>query len=342
MKYKVFILPFLLLGIGVAAGQVSSHAATVFPKTPAQSAAGPSQSAANKPVVRVNSSVLTDADLVREEYAIFPYARQHNGIPKEFEKQIRDGALKMIIFEELVYQEALRQRVTVPAVKLQHAEAEFRKQFATPEQYNAFLQTDFNGSHELLVQKIQRSLLIEAYLKTEVDDKSVISNAEVRAYYDKNPARFHHPETFTFQTISILPPANATAVQLKEARTRADSALRQAKATKTAEQFGLLAEKISDDDYRVMMGQHKPLPVDEMAPQVVKALGAMHPNDMSDLIQVEQAYTIVRLQAHTPAGQAKFEEVKPQLQKELQETKRNQLRAVLDQKLRRTAKIEEL
>ncbi len=343
MRYKIFILPFLLLGIGAAIAQVSSHAPTVFTNTPAQSAAKPAQSSGtNKPVARVNSAVLTDADLVREEYAIFPYAKQHNGIPKEFEKQIRDGALKMIIFEELVYQEALREKVTVPAVKLQHAEAEFRKQFATPEQYNAFLQSDFNGSHQLLQQKIQRSLLIEAYLKVQVDDKCVISTAEARAYYDKNPARFHHPETFTFQTISILPPANATAPQLKEARTRAESALRQAKATKTAEQFGLLAEKISDDDYRVMMGQHKPMPVDEMAPQVVKALQAMHPNDMSDLIQVEQAYTIVRLQAHTAAGQAKFEDVKAQLQKELQEKKRNQLRSSLDQKLRKNAKIEEL
>ena len=68
----------------------------------------------------------------------------------------------------------------------------------------------------------------------------------------------------------------------------------------------------------------------------------MHPNDMSDLIQVEQAYTIVRLQAHTPAGQAKFEDVKAQLQNELQEKKRNQLRSALDQKLRKNAKIEEL
>jgi len=342
MRYKIFILPYLLLSIGVAVAQVSSHAPTVFANSPAQNPARTSPSAVSKPVARVNSAILTDADLVREEYAIFPYARQHNGIPKEFEKQIRDGALKMIIFEELVYQEALREKVTVPAVKLQHAEADFRKQFATPEQYTAFLQSDFNGSHQLLQQKIQRSLLIEAYLKTTVDDKCVISTTEVRAYYDKNPARFHHPETFTFQTISILPPANATAAQLKEARTRAESALHQAKATKTAEQFGLLAEKISDDDYRVMMGQHKPLPVDEMAPQVVKALQAMHPNDMSDLIQVEQAYTIVRLQAHTPAGQAKFEEVKAQLQKELQEKKRNQLRASIDQKLRKNAKVDEL
>jgi peptidyl-prolyl cis-trans isomerase SurA len=342
MNHKFSILPCLLLGIAAASGQVSSHAPTVFTNSPAQIAAKPAPLAASKAVARVNSAVLTDADLVREEYAIFPYAKQHNGIPKEFEKGIHDGALKMLIFEELVYQESLHRKMTVPAAKLQHAEAEFRKQFATPEEYNAFLQTDFNGSHVMLEEKISRSLLIEAFLKTEVEDKSVISPADVRTYYDKNPVRFHHPETFTFQTISILPPANATAAQLKEVRTRAENALRQAKTTKTAEEFGLLAEKISDDDYRVMMGQHKPLPADQMAPQVVKALLAMHPNDMSGLIQVEQAFTIVRLQVHSPAGQTKFEEVKPQLQKELHEAKKNQLRAVLDQKLRQNAKIEEL
>ena len=301
MKYKYIFLSFLLLGIGAAGAQVSSHAPTVFTQAPTQNIVKPAP-VADKPVARVNSVVLTDADLVREEYAIFPYARQHNGIPKEFEKQIRDGALKMIIFEELAYQEALGRKMTVPAVKLQRAEADFHKQFATPEEYNGFLQSDFHGSQQLLLEKIRRSLLIEAFLKVEVEDKSLISPAVVRAYYDKNPARFHHPEMFTFQTISILPPANATAAQLKEARTRAESALRQAKATKTAEEFGLLAEKFSDDDYRVMMGQHKPLPVDQMAPQVVKALMQCTPNDMSDLIQVEQAYTIVRLQVHSPQG----------------------------------------
>jgi parvulin-like peptidyl-prolyl isomerase len=91
-----------------------------------------------------------------------------------------------------------------------------------------------------------------------------------------------------------------------------------------------------------MMGQHKPVPADQMAPQVIKALVAMHPNDMSGLIQVDQIYTIVRLQAHTRAGQTKFEEVKGQLNTELEKNKRNQLRATLDQKLRQNAKIEEM
>ncbi len=274
--------------------------------------------AVGKPVARVNGSVLTDIDLVREEYSIFPYARQHNGIPKELAPQIRSGALKMIIFEELVYQEALRRKMTIPAAKMQRAEADFRRQFSTPEEFNHIAAERVSGSQQLLEEKIRRSLLIEALLKKKLKIKAAVSPAEVRAYYDKNPARFQHPESFTFQTISVLPPAKATADQLKEGRKRAEDALRQAKATKTAEEFGLLAEKISDDDYRVMMGQHKPVPVNELAPQVVKALRAMKPGDVSDVIQIEQAYTIVRLQAHTPAGKTKFEEVKAQLEKELQ------------------------
>jgi hypothetical protein len=329
------------MGFMPAGAQSGSHPSTAFTPARTQGAATLALAPTGKPVVRVNGSVLTDTDLVREEYAIFPYARQHNGIPKELAPQIRDGALKMIVFEELVYQEALRRKMTVPAVKMQHAEADFRKQFATPDEFSAFLQSDFHGSQQLLIDKIRRSLLIEALLKTEVENKSAISLAETRTYYDRNPARFQHPESFTFQTISVLPPAKPTADQLREGRACADRALRQAKATRTAEEFGLLAEKISDDDYRVMMGQHKPVPIGQLAPQVVKALLAMQPGDVSNVIQIEQAYTIVRLGAHTPAGEAKFEDVKAQLETDLQINKTNQLRAELDRKLRQNAKIEE-
>jgi len=341
MKLRVTFLVVLLGSVSAVSAQVTSHKPTVFTGS-AATAAGPQRQDAMA-VARVNGVVLTNADLVREEYAIFPYAKQHNGgIPKEFEKQIRDGALKMIIFEELVYQEALRRKIAIAPGRMQRAEADFRKQFATPQEFRKFLQSDFNGSQQLLNEKIRRSLLIEALLKVEVEDKCNFTTAEVKAFYDKNPSKFHHSETYTFQTISVLPPQNATAAQLKEALNKAQNSLKQAKATKTAEEFGLLAEKISDDDYRVMMGQHKPMPAEQLAPQVLKALSAMKPNDVSELIQIDQAYTIVRLQAHTPAGQTKFEEVKAELAKSLKEGKRNKLRMVLDSKLHQNARIEEL
>jgi parvulin-like peptidyl-prolyl isomerase len=337
MKRNFPLLSIFFLAIAAVGAQVASHAPTVFTATPDQAPAP-----AVKVVARVNGSALTDADLVREEYAIFPYARQHNGIPKDLEPQIRSGALKMIIFEELVYQEALRSKLTIPPAKMQQAEADFRKQFATPDEFDALLQNEFHGSQQMLREKVRRSLLIDTFLHKEIENKCQVSPAEVRAYYDQNPARFEQAESFTFQTISFMPPAKAAPDQSSVGRKRAQDALRQAKATKSSEEFGLLAEKISEDDYRVMMGQHKPLPVNELAPQVLKALNAMKPGDVTDVIQIDQIYTIIRLGAHTQAGKAKFEDVKPQLEKELPQTKRNQLRAALDKKLRENAKIDVL
>lgn len=335
-RYGIFALI-----AATAGGQVASHAPTGVTSAPTANSTVSTSIAADKPVATVNGTVLTGADLLREEYAIFPYARQHNGVPKELAAQIRDGAMKMLVFEELSYQEALRRHMTISPARMQRAEAQFQKQFPSPDQFNAFVQSEFHGSRRLLDEKIRRSLLIEAFLKMEVEDKCTITPAELRTAYDKNAARYRHPEMYAFQTISVLPPPNATADQLKEGRKRADQALRQAKQTKSAEEFGLLAEKLSDDDYRVVMGQHKPVPVNELAPQVVQALRTMKVGDVSDLIQIDQAITILRLSEHLPAGQTKFEDVKAQLAKELQQTKRNQLRAALDRQLRQKAKIEE-
>ncbi len=99
--------------------------------------------------------------------------------------------------------------------------------------------------------------------------------AQARAYYEKNPEQFRIPESFAVQTISIIPPENATPDQLKEARKRAEDALRQAKPTKNYEEFGLLAEKISEDDYRVMMGDHKAVDRAKLPPPVLQAVLTM-------------------------------------------------------------------
>jgi parvulin-like peptidyl-prolyl isomerase len=297
----------------------------------------------DKPVARVNGTVLTDRDLMREMYSLFPYARQHNGqIPPEMEPQIRAGALKMIVFEELVYQDAVRRNVTVPAAKLQKAENDFHAQFNDPVEYRRFLNSEFKGSEKLLNEKIRRSLTIDAALKAQVDDRSAVTVAEARAYYDKNPARFEYPDAFAFQTISFLPPAKAMPDNLKELHKRAEDALKKAKATKNYEEFGVLAESISEDDYRVMMGEHKFVERSKLAPQVVQTLLAMKPGDVSDIIQIEQAYTIVRLIQHVPAGKRSFNDVKDSLQKELGKNKAEELRSALDKRLRKAAKVEEL
>jgi parvulin-like peptidyl-prolyl isomerase len=342
MKHPLPICALLLATLSAAPAQVASHGPTAVANTTPSQAATAQVSVpqvSDKPVARVNGAVLTDRDLLREMYAIFPYAQQHNGFPKAQEAAIRQGALEMIIFEELVYQEGVRRNLTISAEKLNRAESDFRKQFTNPDQYQQFLQAEMHGSAQQLRQQMKRSLLIEQVLKSDVENRAAVSGAEVKAYYDKNPARFTEPESFSFQSISIMPPLKPTATQAKEAQKRAEDAMRQAKATKSYQEFGLLAEKISEDDFRVNMGDHKVVGRDKLPPQVVKALIALPNGQVSGPIQIESAYTIIRLNAHNTAKKRSFEEVKADLKVELQKSKYEKMRSSLAKQLRAKAKI---
>ena len=338
MKYQLPICGFLFLALTAATAQIASHTPSAIANT-ASAQTSPLQ-VSDKPVARVNGAVLTDRDLLREMYAIFPYAQQHNGFPKAQEAAIRQGALEMIIFEELVYQEAERRKLSVSAEKLNQAQADFRKQFSSPDQYQQYLQSEMHGSEQRVRQQIRRSLLIEQVLKTDVELKDTVTAAEIQAYYEKNSARFSQPDTFTFQSISIVPPLKDSPEQAKQARSKAEGALRQAKATKSYQDFGLLAEKISEDDFRVNMGDHKAVSSDKLPPQVVKAFQAMQVGQVSGIIQIESAFTILRLNAHTPARKKPLSEVKTELKQDLLKSKYEKLRSNLAKQLKAKAKIE--
>jgi parvulin-like peptidyl-prolyl isomerase len=338
MEFRLCMMAAALFCGSMVFGQtpmLSSHTSTV--NNPTQG----TLTATMKPVVRVNGAVLTEADVVRQMYTIFPYASQHGGFPKAMETDIRNGAIEMIIFEELLYQEAKRMKIPIAPEQLNRAEAAFRKQLGSSA-YEQYLRTECQGSKQVLREKIRRSLLIEKMLETEVEQKSVVTAMEAKAYYDKNPKQFEKSESLRIQTISIIPPKSGGAAVDKEARRRAEEAYKLAKETKSYQDFGLLAEKLSDDDWHVNMGDRNFVQISALPPPVAKAAAAMKPGEVSNLIQLGNAYTIFRLVEHELAGKTPYAAVKTKLQSDLQKQKRVELRAALNQKLRKNAKIEVL
>jgi hypothetical protein len=350
MKHLLCAVLVVITGMASAGAQIASHASTLPTARPASNGSAPSaknvsiapaMQVTGKPIAKVNGVVITDKELLREMYTIFPYAKQHNGFPKELEPEIRRGALDMIIFDELVYQEAKRRNVTIPPDKLAGAEKAFRKQFPTNAAYQSFLKSETNGTEAAMNDKIKRALMIETLLSREVEANAVVTSVQAKTYYENNLKQYEHEETVHIQSISILPP-NANGAVMKEAQWHAEDAAKQAKQTKTFREFGLLAEKLSDDDFRVNLGDRKTQDLSKLPPPVVSALASMKPGDVSDLIQLGNAYTIIRLEARTPAGVTPFNEVKVQLQSNMQKEKTQQLRSALGQKLRKNASIETL
>ena len=338
MKFRLQLAALLLVllsSIGGLAQMARSHSAK-----PAARAVPVSTTQA-KPVARVNGTVLTARDLLRQMLTDFPYARQHGGrFPKAIEGDMRDKALQEIVVDELMYQEALRRKLTVSPAKLQAEMRAFRKQFATKEEFQQYLKLEQGGSMANLSAKTSRALLIEQVMRTDVMAKTRVSVAEVRAYYDKHPEHFRRSETIAIQTISLVIPDNSTEKEKAEIRKRAEELLKEAKATKDYEGFGVLAEKKSEDDWHVMMGDHHTIFPGSMPPPVEKAAFAMKPGQISDLIQTENSWCIVRLNAHEDARLLPFAEVRPQIKQDMEAQKTGAARAQLVQRLTKNSKIE--
>jgi parvulin-like peptidyl-prolyl isomerase len=91
------------------------------------------------------------------------------------------------------------------------------------------------------------------------------------------------------------------------------------------------------------MGDHKFADRSKLPPAVVSALLNMQPNQVSGIIEFDvNAYTILRLNAHIPAGMQQFDTIKDGLREHLKKQKTEQLRSALAAHLSKSARIERL
>jgi len=339
MKNELRICAMIVIVTLAATAQVASHAPTMQTASVSPAVSAP----ADKAVLRVNGAVFTDRDLAREMLNVFPYAKEHGGkFPKDSEPQIRKQAMRNLEFEELVYQDAVRRGITVTPAKLNQAVKDFRAQFDSQAEYQQYLKAEQNGSAKELRTKIHRAIVIDQALKALIDKKARFTDAALKTFYDKNPERFRKPDSISLQTITIAYGDNPKPNDKQKAREQADAALKQARATKDYEGFGLLAEKVSMDDWRVMMGDHKWLHRGRMPEAVEKVVFTMKPGEISDVIDTGDSFCIARVNGRENSHLVSFNEIKPQLKDDLEQQKKDELRAALDKQLRVNAKIEEL
>jgi parvulin-like peptidyl-prolyl isomerase len=316
----------------MAQGPVASHA----PASPATASAAPAPTVV---IARVNGVALTQADLLNQEQAIFPYFRFHGGsIPPSAEPEIRRRSLQRMVLDELLYQEAHRRKLTVAEAQLQKGLREMRKGFPSAQAYRTAVGQKY-GSVAAFEQRIRRNLLTKQLWDAEVTRKSAVTDAELRAYYQNNKARFVRPEAASLQSISILLPKDANEEQKQQARKRAEGLLPKARAARNREEFGVLAEQVSEDPWRVMMGDHKWVHRGEVDPQF-EQIFSMKPGATSGVVESREGFHILRVNDQQPQRQMTFEEMRDRLRKELEKIRRDQRAEQFEQQLRKKAKIE--
>ncbi len=333
----------LALSIGAALLALSTGAQNT-PLIPSHQPAVPAAAvrpAVESPVARVNGAVLTERDLQREMQKIFPYAGVHgNRMPGGFPPEVRRKALDQILFEELLYQEALRRRMTVSTSMFDDLLQQALSRFPSRAEFESYAAQEYGGIKGFEHQ-LRRGLLIALFADQEIARKARVSDAQVRQFYNANQNRFRKPASAWIQSISFQLSANATPAQRAQVRQRAEQVLLLAKAARDYEQFGLLAEKYSEDDWRVMMGDHKWIHRGRMPSAVEDVAFTLKAGETSGLIATPEALVIVRVNSTQPQTRIPFTQVQDSLRKDLQEARERDLRARLERQLRKTFSVEE-
>ena len=260
-------------------------------------------------IARVNGVALTQAQLDQEMQSLFPYYSIHGGrVPAGAEAEIRRKAIHDLVLHELVYQEARRRNLQVPPLQWQKRLQKIRQGFPSRQAYEAAATKQY-GSVAAYEHALRRVMLVEQLWDAEVTRKSVVTVEAERAYYQSHKNQYVRPEAVWLQTITINSPGNATAEEKQQAHQIAEQILVKAKAAKDYEEFGMLAQQLSQDDWRVMMGDHRWVHRGTVTPDLEQAVFSMKAGETSGVVEFSSGYVILRANEHQPKRQMSFTEM---------------------------------
>ena len=190
--------------------------------------------------------------------------------------------------------------------------------FATAEYAAKLNPTDaelelFYKANESLFQAPEQANIEYVLLDVETIKKSItVNEAELKAYFDQNAARLSGAEERRASHILIASPKGAPEVERQKAKAKAAELLVLAK--KSPNLFADVAKKNSQDPGSAPSGGDLDFFArSAMVKPFSDAAFAMQKGDISDVVESEFGYHIIKLTDIKVANQRSFEEMKPDL-----------------------------
>ncbi len=173
------------------------------------------------------------------------------------------------------------------------------------------------------LEMITNNFLAFQYLQKEVISKIKVTEKEAKAYYDKNPDLFKSPEQIKARHILIQVPKESSDEEKKKLKEKAEEVLKKVKA---GEDFTKLAAEFSDDSgTKSKGGDLGSFSKGSMVPAFEQAAFALKAGEVSDLVETEFGFHVIKVDEKKEAVSEPFpaikEKVTKQALREKQETK---------------------
>ncbi|MHB8708511.1 MAG: SurA N-terminal domain-containing protein [Desulfuromonadales bacterium] len=235
--------------------------------------------------------------------------------------KVRDGLQKNVTVSDAEIEQEFRNReekVNLEVVRI--APAAFEAQVRVDDQQLAAF---FEARKEEFRTAEEISLKFVEFLPQSYVDQVTFDDAELETFYRRNLDRFEIPEQARAAHILVLVPEGADAAVRAAKRAQAEKLLTEARGGKD---FAALARDFSDDKASAVNGGDLgSFSRGTMVPAFEQAVFALKPGEISDLVETQFGYHIIKLTSHNEAQIRPLAEVSDEIKRGLRAEKSRQL-----------------
>ncbi|WP_243371966.1 peptidylprolyl isomerase [Geotalea sp. SG265] len=261
------------------------------------------------PVAKVNGTIITRQDLDRAVKVLVAQNRLPQPLPPEQQKQAEDAALDQLISAELLYQAGQKSEIKDLDKQVEEKIGQNRAKFSSSAEFDKALKS-VDMSEKDLKDFTRKDLVITTFIERDIVSKIKVTEADAKKFYDDNADKFKQEESVRASHILIGADAKAGDEDKKKAREKAEGILKKIKA---GEDFATLAKAESTCPSSKQGGDLGTFAKGQMVAPFEKAAFALKPGEVSDVVETQFGYHIIKLAEKKEAGMVKFDDVKSKI-----------------------------
>lgn len=313
---------------------ISASAAEPEPKT-TPPAAVKGDTLSQGPVARVNGSDVPAVELKRA-HKILQSGQSAAQLSADEQKETDKRLVDQLVSAELLYQAALKLEIKDLDKQVDAKMAQARSRFGNEADFDKAIH-NLDMSEKDLREYTRRDVIIANFVSSTIVPKIVVSEEESKKFYDQNIDKFRQDEKVRASHILCGIDVKASAEEKKKAREKAEK-LR--KELAGGADFAKLAKENSTCPSSKQGGDLGFFGRGQMVPPFEQAAFALKPGEISDVVETQFGYHIIKQTERTKAETVPFDTVRPKIEEYLKSQKVNAAVADLMTELRKTAKIE--
>lgn len=271
----------------------------------------PAKQSPTDPVAKVNGVVITRGEIDRAMKIFLSQNRSGQQPTAEQLKQLQDAAVEQMISAEMLYQAGAKLDDVKNAEKqAEEKVAQSRSRFPTQAEFEKALKNSGLDEKELK-ELTRKDIIINNFVQKEIASKITVSDKDAEKFYNDNLSKFKQDDSVKASHILIGVDAKATDEDKKKARAKAEDLLKKVKA---GEDFAALAKANSTCPSSAQGGDLGFFGKGQMVPAFEKAAFALKPGEVSDVVETQFGYHIIKLTDKKEAKTATLEEVKGRIE----------------------------